>query len=1186
MKLPDGAELIAHWREVGAWWEGETPLEIVQWRDRRGIRRERVRDLPFLTSAATLDTGQSEQTDHREDWSLRPRKIRDEKVRRACIGPEARPEIQVTSSPHPYVPLHIKSGYSFGHSLLFAGEIPRIAAEMGLSAAALTDSMALTGAMEFSRETRAVGIKPLIGSTFEMPEGGEIVLIAQTSAGYRSLSRLITACHLEEPRLYPLATWDRLAQWTTDLLCLTGGDGGALNLKLMGGFVREAEEMLNRLSRLYGRDRVFVEIERSYLPWQDRVNTALRSLAASAGLRCVAGGVATHRLRSDFPAQDILLCAETLCTAEEVIGRKPQRAPCQPVIASRPLRALNAERTLKTPDEMAALYADHPEELETTLRIADLCDADVMPQRTELPDLADDPHALLREATYRGASERCQRVGIGLKRRLDLELERIGRLGFTGHFLIAWDMCRWADRQKILFSGRGSVVDSAVAYCLGLSRIDAHAHRLLFDRFLPDDGSKRPDIDIDFEAHRRDDVRNYLIGRYGKDHVATVAAIGAYCTRGILREVGKVLGLPIDLINDLARKLHGSVTPDKLDRAIAERPEFAQANIPRERLIWVFHLAKQLTDIPRNMRAHSSGVVVSKTPLADTVPVIWSAGAGETNDGEMAAGHLRIVQWDKRSAKHVFDKFDILCLRGQDVLSGTQERIEVRGERFAVDRIPVEDPHALAAMRAGETIGIPQSASPAMRQAHQRLQTQNLADASLVQAGIRPGVGGAVKMNELIQRRRGLKPYAFDHPLLEEILGHTYGIVVFQEQIDLLLQKCCGYSSGEAEDIRDRIHKLRRIDYGETLKNELIDRARANGLSEKAARHVYIMVAGFKGYGFAQGHALAFAEISLRSIYCQQNYPAEYFASLLSAQPAGYYGPSTLANEARNRGVAILPVDINASLELFSAEHVRSKMDPTLELPWGGVRIGLMQVSGLSKNTIRRILQARTDRPFLHLADFIARVRPQRDECETLILAGALESLHANRRALLWSLPQIWTDAIALSGENALSFQLEPPSLHEAIADFHPVEKALRERLILGLDVEQHLMIFERERVASRAGITTAQARQLPHQRKAIVVGNPIRLRFPPTPSGRRVVFFDLEDETGLLNVTCFDETYRRDGHAIVSSRYVTIVGQAQHRDGHVAFLASRVFPYRPTIAQLLGPNDEIPLVTGDFLMR
>jgi len=1042
---------------------------------------------------------------------------------------------------------------------------------------AITDRFSLSGAVELARECQDLGIKPIIGSVIEHAEGGELVLLARDKQGYQSLSNLITDCHLGEERLFPLADWSRIERRSRGLIALTGGDCGHLNRLILSQSYAEAEAYLWRLVGLYGRNNVFVEIERSSLPWEIAVNRRLIELAERVGVLPFAGGAVTHASRDAFPAQDILVCADTLCEVEDFIGRKPARHSSQPPVRDRPLRAINGERYLCDRAEMAARFPDRRDLVENTLIIADLCDRDVLPSRTRLPKLFQNSEIAFREIVMEGARARHPKISRPLQSRLELEIERITRLNFADHFLVMWDACRWASEQSILHSGRGSVVDSAVAYCLGLSRIDAFQHNLHFDRFLPDDTSKRPDIDIDFEAKRRDDVRNYLVRKYGKERVATVAAFGAYCTRGIIREVGKALGLPNEAIGFLAKRIHGGVPPDQLEDAIKRRPELRDSEISRERLYWLFRLAKQLLDVPRNLRAHSSGVVISDQPLADTVPLTWSASA-QDDGGDVT--HLRLIQWDKRSAKHYFDKFDILCLRGQDVLGGTQERMRLRELDFNVESISLEDQETYRTMRSGELIGIPQSASPAMRQAHIRIQTGDLVDASLVQAGIRPGVGGAVKMNELIARRRGTKPYLFEHPHLEEILGHTYGIVVFQEQIDQLLQVFAGYGSGEAEDIRDEIHKRRREDYGQVIKSEVVARILERGYSSEIADHVFQLVAGFKGYGFAQGHALAFAEISVRSIYCQQHFPAEYFASLLDAQPAGYYGPCTLVNEARARGVTILPVDINRSELRFTVEDVKAEDDPQIIVPFSGIRVGFNQISGLNRSVREStVLQRRTG--YHSIFDFVSKVKCSRDDLEQLILCGAFDCLHSNRRALLWALPSI----VSYAGEcRSTNLNLDEPFLPIDVPDFTIAEKEIRERKVLDLDVRQHLMAYERTKVLEKAGITAKQAQTLKHHQRAVVVGNPIRLRFPPTPSGKRVVFFDLEDETGLLNVTCFDDAYQRDGHALVCSPYVTVIGHAQWRDGHMAFLAQRIFPYRPTIS-LMTDIPDLPVTKADFLV-
>jgi error-prone DNA polymerase len=1187
----DGRET---WREAGEWWADEPYREWERYFDVSGIRRTVSRPLQSLSASISAKVEEENHSEEialqkahrraaRNTWGAYATRHREvsgfyesykaKDIRRLSASTRI-DELSCDAGGTSYVPLHTVSGYSFGGSLMHASDIPGLAAVRGLEAVALADPFSLMGAREFVKSAKGVGVKPLVGASFEMDSvegiGGEIVLIARSKRGYVALSQLITACHMEEPRLYPLCNVERLRRYSIDLICLTGGDASPLNQLLAKDNLDAAHKFIRTLIDIYGSQNVFVEIERSFAPWQDRINRRLLDLSKEYALTPVAGGSTCHEHRSHFPAQDIFLCSSTLCQVEEIIGRKPRRDSLQPKVLERPERWLNAERHFKSGMEMKELFDDLPHLLENTRMVAESCDDEILPGRAKMPQLSENDSAMLDELVWNSAHRRHQHVSNDLKKRLKSELQRIHSLGYASHFLIMWDACRWATEQNILYSGRGSVVDSAVAYCLGLTRIDAFHHDLHFDRFMPADGTKRPDIDIDFEAHRRDDVRGYLSTKYGNDKVATVCAIGTFGTRGIIREVGKAMGLSDPLIGQLAKLIHGGVSPERLLQSFESRPELRDSGIPTERIRWITELAPLLADMPRNVRSHSSGVVISSEPISKIVPTMYSG-----------VEDVPIIQWDKRSAKHSFDKFDILCLRGQDVLSGAQERIRLQSRDFDVEQISLEDEDTFRTMRSGQLIGIPQSASPAMRQAHQRLQTKDLHDASLVQAGIRPGVGGAVKLNELIARRRG-KPYSYLHPDLETILDKTYGIIVFQEQVDQLLQKFGGYTCGQAEVTREAIHENRRQNYTDTIKAELYQKILNNGYSIEVADHVFDLVAGFKGYGFAQGHALAFAEISLRSIYCQQNFPAEYFAALLDAQPAGYYGPCTIANEARVRGVTILPPDVNRSTHKFNVEDVKSLVDPKVTLPNSGIRVSLQQISGISKELIARTV----DKKFLSFFDYVTQANPDRDELERLILCGSFDSLHKNRRALVWSIPKAFSYAATCRAmKKGLEMEMPEPPI-ESVQDFLDHEKSIYERAILGMDISHHLMAYERQRITEKGIISSAEAGRLPAKTRAIVVGNPIRLRFPPTASGKRVVFFDLEDESGLLNITCFDDVYRRDGHAIVANPYVTICGEAQDRDGHTAFLAHRVYPYKPKLnPEGIAPMEDL-FLTADFLAK
>lgn len=1143
-------------KEAGEWWEGRPERTVTRYFDRFHRLRERILEGdPLGELDEVIDHEPIE--DHRIDFSLKVQKVRDEKVLRACglLPDQDFSPLASSARFQHFVGLHAVSAYSFGQSSILAEEFGPLAAGAGIPSLLLADRFSVAGSYEFQRSLAKVGVRALHGATVELIPEGELVLVAQSKRGWATLCQLLTQCHLKHERRFPRATWELLEHYSQHLLCIVPGSLSHLYWLISKRDFDEAKIHLEKLRSIYGKNKVFIEIEKSWLPHEDRILRDLAEFAKRMDVIAVAGGPKTHARRHHYPAMDVNACIEGLCAIEDIEDRRGRFGSLnvKPRYSTR--RFPNAERFFMTLPELVALYKDEPHLLDNTRHIAELCDDNILPSRASLPPVADNEPEELDRIVQKSIQQMRPNATKGYLNRLKRELNCIKRLGFAGHFIVAYDLCKHARTLGVGYSARGSVVDSLVAYHLEMTTINAYDHQLFFDRFLPSDGSKRPDIDIDFEASRRNDMRQYLVKRFGADHVCTVAAFGSMSTRGIVREVGKVMGLPDSMIGFLSKKVHAGIPPNKLIAALEKRPELRDSNINRERYRWIFRLAERLTDIPRNIRAHSSGVIISAEPITNYVPK------------QLSGDDLtEIIQWDKRSAKFVFDKFDILCLRGQDVLGETTHELG----KDRLDEAEWNNERTYHIMASGQLIGVPQSASPAMRQAHVRLRTENLFDASLVQAGIRPGVGGAVKINELIARRRG-KEYCIEHPDLEPILGLTYGIIVFQEQVDQLLQKFAGYTAGEAEDIRERIYKMRRESFAASIRQEVLDRITARGYPNNVAELVYEYVSGFEGYGFAQGHALAFAEISLKCTHLQNAYPATYFAALLNAQPAGYYGPITIANEARLRGIRILRPNIYGSKVKSYAIN-----EDTIQLGWKD----MYSLSDKRKNELESVtFESKASNIF----EAISTANLSISEFEVLIKVGAFDAIERNRRKLLWSAKEVWSLANSMNSQS-LNFADYLPAKERYVKPFSSAEEAILDRKLLGLDVDRHIVAYERSHIKEHGCLSVKEVLQLKPGEKCAVVGNPIRLRFPPTKSGKRVVFFDLEDETGLLNVTCFDATYIRDGAAIICSPYVTIRGEVQDRDGHLAFLASRVFPYKPVLMSQ-DQIDESIFSVGDFLV-
>ncbi len=1149
-------QILTTFKEAGEWWEGRPERTVTRYFDRHHRLRERIVEGEQLgLDDSAPDNAPIE--DYRIDFSLRIQKIRDEKVLKASgLLPVQNFEILNSSGcGTEFVGLHAVSAYSFGYSSILAEEFGPLAAGAEMPALLLADRYSVAGSYEFERSLKKVGVRPLHGASIELIPEGELVLVAQSKRGWSNLCQLLSACHLQNERRFPRVNWPLIERYSHNLLCIIPGSLSYLYWLISKRDYSAASAHIQRLQSIFGANKVFVEIEISHLPHEDRIIRDLLAFCDQMSIPAMAGGPKAHARRNHFPAMDVNACIEGLCTIEDIEDRKCRFGDYAPAHRITSRRFPNAERYFRTRNETLTAYHGLKHLLDNTRCILDLCDKDILPGRAALPSVSADEPGDLTRLVQQSVTTLRKNATKAYTRRLENELQRVIALGFSGHFLIAYDICKYAQEECIGYSARGSVVDSLLAFHLEMTTINAYDHKLFFDRFLPADGSKRPDIDIDFEAARRNDIRQYLVKRFGEDHVCTVAAFGSMSTRGIVREVGKVMGLPSSMIGFLAKKVHGGIPPNKLIAALEKRPELRDSNINKERYRWIFRLAERLTDIPRNIRAHSSGVIVSAEPITTYV-------AKQLSGDDLT----EIIQWDKRSAKFVFDKFDILCLRGQDVLGETTAKLGMT----RLEESEWDNEQTYSIMASGKLIGVPQSASPAMRQAHVRLQTENLFDASLVQAGIRPGVGGAVKINELIARRRG-KAYAIEHPDLEPILGLTYGIIVFQEQVDQLLQKFAKYTAGEAEDTRERIYKMRRESFAASIKQEVLDRIILNGYSNEIAQLVYEYVSGFEGYGFAQGHALAFAEISLKCTHLQNAYPATYFSALLNAQPAGYYGPVTIANEARQRGIRLLRPTIGESrYKAYAFDE-------------GTIQLGWKDLHSVSETSKQQLAELANDGEQLSIYHAISASGIQLSEFESLIKIGAFDRIERNRRRLLWSAKEIWNLARTI-GKGSLDFNDYQLRNEHSIKPFSIAEEALLDRKLLGLDVERHIVAFERKHIKEHDCLSTKDVYSLKPGEKCAVVGNPIRLRFPPTKSGKRVVFFDLEDETGLLNVTCFDATYIRDGAAIICSPYVTIRGEVQDRDGHLAFLAKRIFPYKPVMLAEL-PDDPKVLPVGDFLV-
>ncbi|MBX5476601.1 MAG: DNA polymerase III subunit alpha, partial [Clostridia bacterium] len=676
-----------------------------------------------------------------------------------------------------FVHLHCHSPYSFLDGASRIRALVQRAAELGQPALALTDRDNLCGAVEFVEEAERAGIRPILGAEVTLApladdpprqaggdRGHPLVLLAAGPNGYRQLSRLITRAHLEHPRGQPLASLSALEEAAAgsrgELLALTGGRASEIPARLLAGDRDGARAALDRLIAVMGRPQVGVELVNPYFPGGRGLMRMLAELAETAGVSLVAANDVRYADRSAYMVHDLLCCV---------------RAGVD-VSTPHPWRPLNAEQDLKSADEMAACFAAYPEAVAEAGRWAERCGT-ALELRVDrhpefpLPEGAD-ANEYLRRLVYEGARRRYGRLGPAERERLEHELDIIAKLGFAGYFLLVWDVARFAARKGIRFAGRGSAADSAVAYCLGITNVDAIRRGLLFERFLSVERAEKPDIDIDFDARRRDEVTEYVYRRYGRRHVANVAAFSTFRGRSALRDLGKALRLPEDEIDRFAKRVPYSVAADGLAAALEQFPELRESGLDWRKFELLLKAAAALAGFPRHLSTHVGGVVITREPVEEIVPL------------QMAAKGVTIVQADRDGVEALgLVKLDLLSLRTFSAVEQAVRTISRQDAGFDYDRIPAGDRATYEMLNEGRTIGVFQLESPAQRALQSRLGADRFEDIVASVAIIRPGPIKGNMVEPYIRRRKGEEPVRYLHPSLEPILEKTYGVVLFQEQV-------------------------------------------------------------------------------------------------------------------------------------------------------------------------------------------------------------------------------------------------------------------------------------------------------------------------------------------------------------------------------------------------------------------
>jgi error-prone DNA polymerase len=1001
--------------------------------------------------------------------------------------------------------LHVHSPFSFLDGASRIEDLVQRAAELGQPALALTDHNNLSGAVRFTRVARTAGIKPILGAEVILEGGYHLTLLARDSRGYRSLCRLLTQSHLRHSRGYPAASWESLSAHREGLVALSGCRRGAVSARILAGRLAEARASAERLLGIFGRENFYLELIPGLLPGDRSLHQALAELGATLNIRLVITGDVHYARKADFYLHDLFTCVRTLTT----------------VSALHPERPLNAENYLKAGEELMALLPEFTWAMAETAALAAELEPSLPEGEALFPRFPTPPGEtaaeMLRRLTYEGAQRRYGRLTATLNERLERELAVISSLGFADYFLVVWDVVREAKERRIRCAGRGSAADSVVSYCLGITEVDAFQRELLFERFMSRERAERPDIDLDIDARYRDDLADYLTRRYGADKVAAVATYSTFQGRSAVRDLGKALELEETELDALAKRLPYFVTADGIRAARERVPELKNSSLPWERYEQLLDFCAAAAGLPRHLGTHLGGLVVAREPLANLVPL------------QRAAKGVVVTQFDKDDVEDLgLVKLDLLSLRTFGAVEESLRTLRTSGQPLDYDRLPLDDKATFRMLQKGRTIGIFQLESPAQRALQSRLGASNMEDIVASLALIRPGPIKGNMVEPYIARRRGEEEVSYLLPALRPVLEKTYGVVLFQEQVIAIATIVAGFGAGEADRLRRVMTHARSQAEMAAIGREFVARAVARGVAEETAQAIFATIAGYASYGFCEAHAAAFATTAYKTAYLLCHHPAHYLAALLSLQPMGFYPPWVLVGEARRRGVQVLPPDVNKSAAQYTVEG-------------GAVRVGLKQIKGVDEKVLKELLAARSNRPYTSLADLKERSGLSADLRERFILSGACSAFGSNRRALLWE------DKLGRKGA--------------AVADFSQTDKILLEWDIMGFSPSGHPLSCLRPRLREQGIRSICDVLRLSRGREVQVAGLPIRPHRPPTRSGRTVAFFSLEDETGILDVTVFEDVYRRDGQMLFSGTPgpLLVQGHVERRGAGVSVTAARI---------------------------
>ncbi len=1051
-----------------------------------------------------------------------------------------------------FVHLHTHSEYSILDSSCKIGGLIERAAECGMDAIALTDHGVMSGVIKFYRQAQKRGIKPIIGCEIYVAPGDRrdrtategkryyhLVLLAENETGYRNLLRIVSRSHTEGFYYRPRADMELLREYSGGLIALSGCESGRIPRMLQAGRPDAAERAARDLRETFGDDRFFIEIQHHGTDRDARLRGQLIDLARSLDVPLVATSDIHYLAPEDRLAHEVLL---------NIRANKTLNDPDH--------RTFEGEGYhFRTGEEMEALFADVPEAIANTRRIADRCNVAlefdrVMIPPFDLPDGSSDPNEYIRTLAYEGAKSRYGEITDEIRERLEFELSVIMRMEYSTYFLIVWDFVRYAREQGISVGpGRGSAAGSLVSYCLGITSVDPLKYGLLFERFLNPDRISLPDFDIDFCVKGRDEVIRYVRRKYGGekwwDRIAQIATFDRMAARSVVRDVGRVLGVPYGVTDRVAKMIPFGWALRAATEKVAELRALREQD---EEIRRVIDIGLRLEGLTRNASTHAAGVVIAPDALANHVPLL------RLGEGEF------VTQFDMGDVEAVgLLKIDFLGLRNLTLIDETRETLaEYAGVDLCVESIPLDDAATYALISEGRTSGIFQLESSGMTSLIRRVQPDKFEDLIALLALYRPGPLESGMTDDYVDRRRGLKPVTYAHPSLREVLEETYGLPIYQDQLMLMVQKLAGFTLAEADILRKAMgKKIKHL--MASLREKYIDGCVANGLSRDLATRTFEDMEKFSRYGFGKAHTTSYAFVSYWTAYLKANHPIHFMASLLTSVQGDLDKVAEYVAECREMGIEILPPDINESRRGFTPLEDRR------------IRFGLAVVKHVGSNAVQAILSARSEGgPFRSFFDLCQRIQEDgldRESLEALVKAGAFDRLGATRLGLLRHI----TDGLELmqiarrervTGQTSFFGDL-PDAAPEPVVtteEFEEKDLLAFEKELLGLYLTAHPLDDHREDLKLYC-VPLHSLADLEAGRSAIVGGRVKKIRRIDTKRGDQMAFVTLEDGVGEVEATAFPRVLESAGDLIEEDRLIGMTLSAGTRNGELNLVIEEVFP-------------------------